>query len=59
MTVMVCWIKRTRGERSEHHKDSISEFRRSGNSKERGSNSVNSRKDLGRQITKEWTVDHA
>jgi hypothetical protein len=55
MTVVVRWIKRTRGERSEHHKDSISEFRRSGNSKERGSNSqyANSRKDLGRQITKE------
>jgi hypothetical protein len=55
MTVVVHWIKRTHGERSEHHKDSISEFRRSGNSKERGSNSryANSRKDLDRQITKE------
>jgi hypothetical protein len=54
MIVVVRWIKRTHGERSEHHKDSISEFRRSGNSKERGSNSryANSRKDLD-LITKE------
>jgi hypothetical protein len=52
MTFVVHWIKRTRGKRSEHHKDSISEFRRSGNSKERGSNSqyANSRKDLSRHI---------
>jgi hypothetical protein len=53
--VVDCWIKRMRGEKSEHHKDSISKFRRSGNPKERGSNSryARSRKDIDHQITKD------